>query len=308
METQNPFVNAGSKTKKAKILLYGSYGTGKTILSLQFPSPVMIDMERGSECYSSLYDFSVFHTTDPDGVEHGVEWLHRNKTDRQTIILDSMTEFWSALQFKWSEIFLKRNNGKGNKVEFYDLQPRDWVQIKNQFKNFLRKLLLLDMNVICTCRLKDMYSESEMLKKIGDTVDADRSLPYLFDTVVRLEKTSEGKYIAKTEKDRTNLLPAVFTADYIVFAVSFDLAGWDKLVVPDQYLPVCFREKEITGELLATNKAGAWTSKDGKAFPSSRQLLHIWQGEKANDVTRLLAKRLLAKYPSVPDEIVPAMA
>lgn len=269
-------------------------------MALQFPDPVIIDMERGSECYSDKFQFKVFHTTDPDAVKSGIEWLIKNPTDRQTIILDSMTEYWSALQLKWTEIFLRRNQGRGNKEEYYDLQPRDWGQIKADFKGFLRLLLALDMNVICTCRVKDIYSEEVMLKKVGETFDSDRSLPYLFDTVIRLDRT-DGRYIARVEKDRTGSLPQVFDLSYLIFAVAFDLDGWENLAIPDIYLPNGLKGKGITGVMLATSDPA--TEFDGKERKFvGRQLLHMWEHDDNNDIVRLLGKKLLKKYPSTKEE------
>lgn len=296
LDFESLFVEASQKKRRAKILFYGTFGTGKTLLSLNFPRPVMIDLERGSECYHSNFSFKVFHTTDPEKVRQGVEWLKQNKTDRDTIILDSMTEYWSALQSKWSEVFLRRNKGKGNKEEYYDLQPRDWGQIKNEFKDFLRSLLALDMNVICTCRVKDLYSEEVMLKKVGETIDCDRNLPYLFDTVVRLEKTTEGRYMAKVEKDRTNLLPPIFEANYTIFAYAFGLENFDVQVIPDANLPMDLRGKGLSGLNLATENI-EWLNKEGKKY-KSRQLLHMWVSEKNPDnISKTMGRRLLEKYP-----------
>ena len=295
---KNIFQEASQKKHRAKVLLYGSYGTGKTVLGLQFPKVALIDMERGSECYTDKFSFDVLHTTSTDEVKEGINYLLRNKKDKETIILDSMTEYWSALQVKWTDIFLRRNKGKGNKEEFYDLQPRDWAQIKGEFKNFLRSLLALDMNVICTCRIKDMYSEEVMLKKIGETFDSDRSLPYLFDTVVRLDKI-EGRHIARVEKDRTGLLPVTFEASYAVFAYAFKLTDWEKAIIPDSYLPVDLKSKGLNGDALATQEI-MWQSQkeNGKQF-KSRQLLHMWATEKNPDIiSKMFGQRLLEKYPS----------
>jgi hypothetical protein len=298
MQIEQIFQDSNSKTRRAKILLYGSYGTGKTILGLQFPKPVMIDLERGSECYQGKFDFKVFHTTDPDSVTKGISWLQKNKTDRQTIILDSMTEYWSALQSKWTEIFLRKNKGKGNKEEFYELQPRDWTVIKNEFKALLRKLLSLDMNVLCTCRVKDQYAEGEFLKKTGETFDSDRSLPYLFDTVVRLDRTQDSKFMARVEKDRTNLLPKnPFEVNYLVFAAAFELEGWDEIAFPDAWLWTNHKSKTITGKDFATDQQHAAYTKDEKTF-SGRQCLHIMAEKHEREEVRMIATKLLEKYPS----------
>jgi hypothetical protein len=293
------FQDSRQKAKRAKILFYGSYGTGKTVLSLQFPSPVLIDMERGSDCYQNQFDFKVFHATDPTQVLKGVDYLLSHKTDRQTIVLDSMTEYWSSLQSKWTDIFLRRNKGKGNKEEFYDLQPKDWTIIKNDFKAFLRKLLSLDMNVVCTCRVKDQYAEGEFLKKVGETFDSDRSLPYLFDTVVRLDRTQDGKFMARVEKDRTNSLPQQkpFECNYLTFAAAFDLPGWDEILWPESWLWNGFKGKALSGKDFATDSDLASYAKDEKTY-KGRQCLHIMAEKHEREEVRMIARKLLEKYPS----------
>ena len=63
----------------------------------------------------------------------------------------------------------------------------------------LRKLLDLDMNVICIAR-----------EKLGSnglpTFDGEKSLPYIFDVVLRFY-VENGEYMIMCEKDRSNQLP-----------------------------------------------------------------------------------------------------
>ena len=94
-----------------------------------------------------------------------VQWLLTNAHSYRTLIIDPITIYWDALQKKWSDIFLKRNKGsKGYRFEFYDLQPRDWMTIKAEFKELIRKLIALDMNVIVTARQKVQYAKDSALK------------------------------------------------------------------------------------------------------------------------------------------------
>jgi GTPase SAR1 family protein len=289
--------SAREKKRRAKILIYGGSGAGKTVLSLCFPRPIMLDLEKGSECYrSKIKNLQVIDTTKTEDFPAILEAI-KKRADRETIIIDSMSEYWSALQSRWLDIFLLRNRGKGNKEDFYEMQPKDWSQVKGELKDFLRGLLGLDMNVICTARLKDLYSDEVMLKKIGETFDCERNLPYLFDTVVKIEKSDSGHFV-KVEKDRTGLLPKIFPAHYLIFACAFKLEGWEKEVVPVQYLPESIRETPITVEALAQPEGPSWQSKEGKSY-TTRQLVHIWAGEKNQDpVTRLLGRAIMEKYPS----------
>jgi hypothetical protein len=226
-QVESPFRKAEKMEKRLKLFLWGPSGCGKTTLALRFPKPVVIDLERGTEPYGGVVDtasnrefeFDVRQTTNPDEAETLVDWLLTNPHDYRTLIVDPITVYWEALQKKWSDIFLKRNKGgKGYKFEFYDLQPRDWNTIKGEYKEFTRKLLALDMNVIVIARSKVLYEEGAFMKSSGETFDGEKTLPFLFDTHLRLWKTPDGKFMAETVKDRTNRLPqGTFEVSYTLF-------------------------------------------------------------------------------------------
>ena len=204
----SPFKKARSLSKKLKMFLWGPAGSSKSLTSIQFPRAVVIDMEGGTELYGDAYDFSVIKTTSADEVMSAVDWLLANKHSYQTLVIDPITIYWDALQKKWSDIFLRRNKGgKGHKLEFYDLQIKDWQTIKSEFNLLIRKLLTLDMNVILTAREKVKYKEGSFMVAAGETFDGEKSLPYMFDTIIRLYVNDKGKYMGLCIKDRSNKLP-----------------------------------------------------------------------------------------------------
>lgn len=207
-KTGSPFTKAEAVKKRLKLFLWGDSGVGKTTLSLQFPNPVVIDLESGTDLYGEDFAFDVLRATTADEVMEAVEWLHTNAHDYRTLIIDPITIYWEALQQKWSDIFLKRNKGsKGYKYEFYDLQPRDWMTLKAEFKTLVRKLLALDMNVIVTAREKTKYKEGSFMVAIGETFDGEKGLPYMFDTIVRMYVDEKGRHMGLSIKDRSNKLP-----------------------------------------------------------------------------------------------------
>jgi len=219
----SPFQKARSLDKRLKLFLWGDSGVGKTTLALQFPKPVMIDFEGGADLYGETFDFEVLRASTADETMEAVQWLHGHAHPHRTLVIDPITVYWDALQKKWSDIFLRRNRGsKGYKFEFYDLQPRDWMTIKAEFKDFIRKLIALDMNVIVTARQKVQYADGAFMKAIGETFDGEKSLPYLFDTIVRLYRDEKGRFLGECLKDRSNRLPlGEFEVSYARFEELF---------------------------------------------------------------------------------------
>ena len=207
-EMATPFRKAKLLAKRLKLLFWGTPGAGKTTTALQFPRPVVIDLEGGADLYGDSFEFDVLRTTTTEDVMAAVQWLLTNPHSYQTVVIDPITVYWDALQKKWSDIFLRRNKGsKGYRYEFYDLQPKDWMTIKAEFKELIRKLIALDMNVIVTARHKVQYADSGFMKAIGETFDGEKSLPYLFDTIVRLYRDPKGRFMGECVKDRSNKMP-----------------------------------------------------------------------------------------------------
>ncbi len=219
----SPFQKARSLEKRLKLFLWGDSGVGKTTLSLQFPKPVVIDLEGGADLYGESFDFDVLRASTADEVMEAVQWLLTHPHAYRTLVIDPITVYWDALQKKWSDVFLRRNKGsKGYKFEFYDLQPRDWMTVKAEFKDLIRKLIALDMNVIVTARQKVQYADGAFMKAIGETFDGEKSLPYLFDTIVRLYRDEKGQFLGECLKDRSNKLPTgAFEVSYARFEELF---------------------------------------------------------------------------------------
>ncbi|KJU86016.1 hypothetical protein MBAV_001784 [Candidatus Magnetobacterium bavaricum] len=247
----NPFFKRAATTdRRVKLFLWGDSGAGKTTLALQFPYPVVIDFEGGTALYGDSFGFDVLQSNSPDEVMDAVDWLLTNKHNYRTLVIDPITVFWDALQKKWSDIFLTRNKAsKGYKHEFYDLQPKDWQTIKSEFKDFLRTLMSIDMNVIVTAREKTKYKEGSMMVAMGETFDGEKSLPYMFDTIVRLYLDEKGRYIGACLKDRSNRLPRQdFEVSYALFERIF---GKESLTRAAQFVSLITDEqKERLEELL----------------------------------------------------------
>ncbi len=218
-----PFERASARPKRFKGLAQGPAGAGKTLLGLQCPGPVFIDMEAGTDLYGSAFEFDVLPATTADAVMVAVDWLGSHPHGYRTLVIDPITVYWEALQRKWSAIFLKRNKGaKGHRFEYFDLGPKEWATIKAEWRELMRKLSALDMNVIVTAREKPLYAEGGFMQTIGTTHDAEKSLPYLFDVALKLFRDKNGRFMAEALKDRSNKLPqGEFEISYKVLADAF---------------------------------------------------------------------------------------
>jgi len=204
----SPFSSATATERRLKLLLWGDSGVGKTTLALRFPRPAVIDLEGGTVHYGGTFEFEVLKATTADEVMAAVDWLLTHPYPYRTLVIDPITIYWDALQAKWHQVFLQRNKGsKGHRGDYYELQPRDWVTLKAEFKELVRKLIQLDMNVIVTARQKALYSDAGFMRIVGETFDGEKSLPYLFDTILRLYRDDAGRFMAENIKDRTNKLP-----------------------------------------------------------------------------------------------------
>jgi len=202
------FRPAEESNRRLKLLLWGDAGSGKTTLSLQFPSPAVIDLEGGTEHYGGDFQFDVLKATAADDINAAVDSLLTVDHDYRTLVIDPVTLYWDSLQRKWSEIFLRRNkSSKGHRLEFYDMQPRDWMTVKAEHKEFIRNLVQADLNVVVTARQKTLYADQGFMRAVGETFDGEKGLPYLFDTILRLYRDDNGRFMAKNLKDRTNKLP-----------------------------------------------------------------------------------------------------
>lgn len=244
MTMQNPFKKSKEIKERLKLFLYGDTGTGKTFLSLQFPSPAVIDLEKGTVPYGKTFNFNVLEAKTLKEIHEGIQYLATEKHEYKTLVIDPITMVYEMLQDKWMNIFLERNKkSAGNKQDFYIFQPSDWKTIKDDWKNFIRKILSLDMNIICIARQKPLYADGEFMKVIGDTYDVDRATAYYFDTVIQLKRAGE-KRLACVVKDRNNKIGVnTFEASYSVFeksypGLNFEAEPVKKMVTKEQVADV----------------------------------------------------------------------
>lgn len=219
-----------SRKRYIKLALIGEHGTLKTRTALQFPRPRVIDTEFGTDHYQEEFGLQeghdVFPTTNINEVDRLILELAKTPT-ADTLIIDSFTLYCDAVtSYFISRYQVKEVSSKGNKGDYYTLQPRDYQPINEYLNRRMRMLLNLRCNVILTCHVKDEYDD---LKKTGNKLpDAFKKMVFYMDTVIYLKKSigtnGELNVMAEVEKDRTHCLPARFLG----FGIDYLREKWAK--------------------------------------------------------------------------------
>ena len=158
------FKPAEKEAKRLKMYVFGDSGTGKTVTSLKFPKPVMIDAEKGSDYYGSMFEFERLQTSDPKIVNQALDELLKDPKDYKTLVIDPFSIVYDRiLNLQESKMKMKTGNPS------YSLQPLDYKHIKGAVKSIIYRILALDMNVIITARSKPLYSnaDGDFMKVIG---------------------------------------------------------------------------------------------------------------------------------------------
>ena len=245
------FKKADKIPRRLKAYIYGESGTGKTITSLHFPNPVVIDMERGTEHYADVFKFDVLHTTDPTKVKEAVDELIKDPKDYKTLVIDPMTVYYDQI----IEEHIKRKRKRtGNPNE--TLAPLDYKPIHNDMKTFINKLIALDMNIILTAHAATLYSNEpgEFMKVIGTKPDGYKKLPFMMDVLLELVIMKDNKRIANVIKDRTNKLPTQFEFTYQEMAKSFGIKELEREPVQLTTAQTLDQLNERNLEIILDNK------------------------------------------------------
>ncbi len=220
------FKKAEESEIRLKALIYGPAGCGKTVTALQFPSPFVIDGEKGTMLYGKDFSFEVDDTSNINHLMEDINELIDNPGMAKTLVVDPITVFMDNLLIDFSK---KLKLKKGNPD--YELQPADHAPLKQRRKEIIQRMLSLDLNLVCTARIKQKYRQDGKNFMIPDGFEPDvpKEIPYMFDTIIRIDVMPDGKTrMAYCEKDRTNTLPQEFEFTYDAMMGYLGLANLDR--------------------------------------------------------------------------------
>jgi DNA helicase HerA-like ATPase len=243
--------------KRLKALFYGCAGAGKTMASIQFPKPYLIDTERGAENkqYAEALkkqDGVIFQTSDFDEIINEVKALLTEKHDYKTLIIDPLTTVYNNM--------LDLNEQKVGS-DF----GRHYGETNKQMKRLLNLLLRLDMNVIVTSHAKIVYGDN--LAKLGETFDCYKKLDYLFDLVIEIKKFGT-KRTGVIRKSRIASLAELSEFDFS-YSYLADKYGKDKI------------EKEVALEKLATEEQTKELNKYIELLKVPEETVNKWLAKAA---------------------------
>lgn len=212
MSTDNLFEQATKDPRRLKMYIYGEAGTGKTVTSLSFPNPAVIDTERGTVHYGKFYDFNVKYTSKYSEISTVVDSLIEDPRNYKSLIIDPFSNVYDSMQ-EDLERYLRKKKGDVN----YQLSGLDYRPIKKQIKSLIKKLNSLDMNIVLTARSKTVYSSDsgEFMKQIGTAPEGPAYLAHMFDVAMEITMKEDSEIrTAHVKKDRTNSLPKTFDFTY----------------------------------------------------------------------------------------------
>jgi hypothetical protein len=187
-------------------LVSGSEGVGKTYLVLKdTPRPLaVIDSEGAAQFYvgrTGFEPFELIHTKSYREVMEALDYIEANPTAYASLVIDSLTIYYSVLQDAAVAARTARVVAQGGDPADVDIEMREWGRIKRLHKALMSRLMNLPINVLVTAREKDVSEKrgGEMVK-VGVKPDSDKGIGYDFALTVRLTRQGD-KRTATVTKD-----------------------------------------------------------------------------------------------------------
>lgn len=267
MVFQNPFQPAAVVQKKAKVLVYGEPGTGKTVFAIGkagvipgWPKVALIDTEGGADLYGGQVPFDILRTKSfgdiLDAIEavkadHGRTW--------HTLVIDPISVVWQVLQDAGQQAAEARAARFGRPAEDILLTQRDWGLIKRRLYSAMTEMVNLPVNVILTAHLRDILETrrdsrgQEIAVKVGEKPDAEKKTGYWPDVIIRMV-VEKGEHSGIIEKDRSGLFKVgqrITNISYSHFAPLLDAHASGEAIAHPTEATAAARDVAVLDESLA---------------------------------------------------------
>jgi len=224
--------------ERMKLFAYGAPGVGKTLTSLEFPSPYYIDVESGGNklAYRKILKQSggaYVALTDYDEIVGQVRALMVEKHDYKTLIIDPITVIYHDLINYYEPI-------KG--TDFSKHRTAANTDIGRLFS----LLIKLDMNVVVTAYEKAEYKNvtnpngKTTLVNTGITFDSAPRSAHIFDLALHVrysEKNSKlsEAYVEKTRYKKEFPRAVTFPYTYESLTSRYDGECLNAVAVPIEF-------------------------------------------------------------------------
>lgn len=275
------FVPAEKSQLKARVLISGAAGSGKTMAALELASTLgsrvaVIDTENGSAAlYSDKYKFEMLNLQPPYPPEDFVQAIKvAENSGFDVIVIDGITPEWS---------------GTGGCLDLHTKlggRFQDWAKITPRHRSFIQKILECSTHIICTCRSKQGYAMDEQSKKVtklGMAPEQRDGLDYEMTLVFNIINQS---HLAEATKDRTGLF------DGKQFLISKN-TGLEILEWLNSGTPAKSPMPTITDVRNLLISAGV------KSLPDFKKVMMQVLGEEYNALEDLNQEQLLTLYKEI---------
>lgn len=258
---------------KAKILIFGSAGVGKTWVSMDFANVYYMDIEGGANrdhYRKKLKESGAAYFGPEDGsqsfdsvVEETIS-LATTKHRFKTVVYDSFSKLFGTAANEEEERLLADNK----KVEF-GIEKKAAIR---KTRRLIRWLDRIDMNVILICHERPLWKDGE---QVGVTYDGWDKLEYELDLTLNIQRRGE-KRVAIVRKSRLVEFPDKSTFDwsYQEFASRYgkdvlegnsrtiDLASPEQVMTLNQLVKVVRVEPETIEKWLTKANADSFEEMD----------------------------------------------
>jgi hypothetical protein len=191
---------------KAKIVVFGKAGIGKTWVALDFPNVYYIDVEGGatqSQYTRKLISSGGVYLGKDEGsqsfetVIEQARALATEKHEYKTLVIDSFSKLLDIEANKEVE----RLTANKSKIE-YSIEKKPAIKLAKRLIYWLDKV---DMNVILVCHSKAEYATvGGENKQIGNTFDGWEKIEYELDLCLEVfkEGASRKAFVRKTRIEK----------------------------------------------------------------------------------------------------------